>query len=119
MRATEFDVKRQETLRRFPTFLPDGRHFLFFSNGLGESGDPPHRATLFVASLDSAIRKRITWADSSVAYSTSGHLLFLRDDTLFAQRFDPSRFTLAGAPIEISARVSSSIRNEADRKSVV
>ena len=113
VRATEFDARREEKFHRFPAFLPDGRHFLFVSDGRAESGDPPDRLALFVASLDSTTRKRITWADSSVAYSSSGHLLFLRSDTLFAQRFDASRFALAGAPIEISARVASSVRNEA------
>jgi Tol biopolymer transport system component len=113
VRATEFDARREEQLHRFPTFLPDGRHFLFLSDGRAESGDPPDHLTVFVASLDSTSRKRITWADSSVTYSRSSHLLFLRGDTLFAQRFDASHVALAGTPVEIAARVSMSVRNEA------
>ncbi|MGE5835187.1 MAG: protein kinase domain-containing protein, partial [Acidobacteriota bacterium] len=109
--ATEFDASRKEATHRFPIFLPNGE-FLMTADGGPEPGDPAGHFTLFVASLGSKVRKPITWADSSVAYSTSGHLLFLRGDTLFAQPFDASRLELAGDPVEISARAASSIFDE-------
>ncbi|HYN06179.1 MAG TPA: protein kinase [Vicinamibacterales bacterium] len=108
--VTEFDARRDETIPRFPAFLPDGRHFLFISDG---RADPQGRNTVFVGSLDSRTRKPITWTHSSAVYSTSGHLLFLRDVTLFAQRFDVSRLTLVGAPVEIAKWAAATVRNEA------
>jgi roadblock/LC7 domain-containing protein len=37
-----------------------------------------------------------------VVYTSSGHLLFVRQGTLFAQKFDPVRLTLAGSPAAIA-----------------
>jgi Tol biopolymer transport system component len=78
----------------FPRFLPDNRQFLFYASGtepgiyVGVLGgqDPPRRI------LDAL----------SATYNTSGHLLFVRDGTLFAQSFDPVRVELAGSPVAIA-----------------
>lgn len=70
---------------RFPSFLPDGRHFLFFG--------PP--GTVRVGSLDSGDASVLLNADSSAFYA-SGYLLFQRQATLLAQVFDPKRLELTG-----------------------
>ena len=70
---------------RWPAFLPDGRHFLFFG--------PP--GTVFVGSLDSKDVKPLVKADSQALYA-SGYLLFQRQGTLFAQPFDIKRLEVTG-----------------------
>jgi serine/threonine protein kinase/WD40 repeat protein len=85
-----------------PWFLPDGRHFLFYA--AAASYDV---AGLYVGSLDaSAESKRLTGADSAAVYdSQSGHLLFLRQETLLAQLFDPTTLVLRGESFTVAERV--------------
>ena len=84
---------------RFPQFLPGGRQFLFYVRGAGDVQG------IFLGSLDSAETKRLTVADSPGAYAPPGWLLFVRQGTLFEQRFNPSRGELAGDPIVIADQV--------------
>jgi Tol biopolymer transport system component len=78
-----------------PHFLPDGRHFLYY--GLGEG--------VFLGELNGAAPKKLLSADSAAVYSTSGHVLFVRKDTLFAQKFDVDSATLSGEPFPIAQPV--------------
>jgi hypothetical protein len=71
-------------------FLPDGRHFLFYAGG-----EPDSRG-VYWADLESKDYARLFDSDSAAVYSPSGHLLFIRQSTLFAQRFDAPRRQLLG-----------------------
>ena len=73
-----------ETAHRWPTFLPDGRHFLFLA--LTKAGEP---GDLRVGSLDGAPMTSLGRFDSNARYS-AGHLIFLSGDQLVARRFDPT-----------------------------
>jgi len=76
---------------RFPYFLPDGHHFLFYRNPGG----------IWVGSLNSPESKQLV-ADTGVAiYGSPGWLIFLRNDALVAQAFDAEKLTLTGEPIPI------------------
>lgn len=75
-----------------PTFLPDGRHFIFLIQD-------PLRAQ--IGSLDSQAREPLFDTDSRVDYSEPGHLSFVRQGTLMAQRFDARRRTLVGDPFRV------------------
>ena len=44
-------------------------------------------------------------AYSRVAYSPTGHLLFVRNETLMAQAFDPQGAVLVGDPVTIATSV--------------
>ena len=72
----------------FPTFLPDGRQFLYVSR-------PSN--TLWLGTLDSSETKRL-FSSESQAFYADGHLLFARQGALLAQPYDVSRATLAGDP---------------------
>jgi Tol biopolymer transport system component len=72
---------------REPYFLPDGRHFLFLA-GSGED------AAIYAAALDSAEALRVVAAESNPVYAAPGYLLYHRDGTLYAQRFDPAKLAL-------------------------
>ncbi len=102
--VTKLDTARHEVAHRYPSFLPDGRHFLYAAQNLGGSSDEDASAIL-VGSLDGSSAKAIVPAFSVAAYS-AGQLLYVREDSLLAQRFDLNRFVLVGDPVTIALRVS-------------
>ena len=70
---------------RWPSFLPDGRHFLFaISLGAGQTG-----GGLALGALDATDRALIEGAANSNAVYGAGHLLFVRAGNLVALPFDP------------------------------
>jgi serine/threonine protein kinase len=77
----------QEGGHREPYFLPDGRHFLYSLY----AGD------IYVGSIDSTEGKRLIERGRKPIY-VDGFLLFVREGTVFAQRFDPGRLELSGNP---------------------
>jgi Tol biopolymer transport system component len=87
-----------------PSFLPDGRHFLYSTiaprPGLG--------GPIYLGSLDSAERKVLFNANSANAIHTQGYLLFLRETTLVAQPFDARRLMLTGDAFPIAERIRTS-----------
>src|SRR5262249_7756377 len=100
-----------EARHAFPQFLPDGRHFLY----LRVSSDP-NRTGVYVGSIDvkpeAQSLQRVLASDRQAYYAApsgggSGHLIFLRETTLFAQAFDPSRIELSGEPVPIAEGVDS------------
>ncbi len=101
--ATTLDPARQESGHVLPTFLPDGRHFLFYSL----STDPQTDGMLNVGSLDSPDRVQL-FPDRSRAVYASGYLLFARDQTLLAQPFDLSSLRLEGEPAVLAENVERS-----------
>jgi eukaryotic-like serine/threonine-protein kinase len=82
-----------------PGFLPDGRHFLYRTGASGQGGPA------YLASLDSADRKLLLNADSTNVLYSQGYLLFLRDKTLMAQRFDTRRLALIGDEFPIAESI--------------
>jgi predicted Ser/Thr protein kinase len=84
---------------RFPWFLPDGRHFLYFAQGR------PEVAGVYVGSIDGSPPRRLVSADVGAVYASSGFLLFMRQGTLLAQRFDIETFALADDPFPLADQV--------------
>ena len=97
---TTLDATRQEIGHLWPSFLPDGRHFLYLSNA-------PLRTnrSMLIGSLDSASVTRLPSVHSRAEYAPPGHLLFAIDTTLMAQAFDPDDFVLTGQPVRVAQRV--------------
>jgi len=77
-------------------FLPDGRHFLFLAKPSG---------TICIGSLDSKDVKTLLKSDSQAIYAPPGHVLFVRQGVLLAQKFDPERLELAGDPQPIADQI--------------
>ena len=90
---------RQHNLR----FLPDGKHFLYFSQNKDQQNDG-----IYVTSLDEgAQRKLILKGAVSAVYVPTGHLLFTKENLLMAQRFDLNRLEVSGEPIPVAEQVAS------------
>ena len=87
-----------EPSHQFPQFLPDGRHFLYYTL----DAKPPG---VYVGQLDGSETQRLLDADAAAVYVPSGYLLFLRQGTLFAQAFDPVRLALTGNPFRVAEQV--------------
>jgi Tol biopolymer transport system component len=96
----KLDESRKELAQAWPTFLPDGRHFLYQSwNGR------PEDSAIYVTSIDGGERKFLLKADSSPHYA-QGYLLFSRGSTLMAQSFDAEKLQLAGEPFPVVEQVA-------------
>ena len=91
---TELDAERDQGSHRWPWFLPDGHRFLFFGS---ESGTATGSSEVYVGSIEGTSVKTLMRSQGSAIYS-SGHLLFVRQNTLMAQVFDPATATLEGEP---------------------
>jgi eukaryotic-like serine/threonine-protein kinase len=85
-------TKLEENARthRLPWFLPDGKHFLYLTNRTGSSQAENH---IRVGTVDGSVSRDLVEAGSGAIFA-NGHLLYLRDDSLVAQRFDPKSFEL-------------------------
>ena len=79
-------------------FLPDGTHYLYLAANF--SGRQEVDA-IFVGSLDSNEKHFVVAATANAAYVAPGYLMFYRDSTLLAQRFDLKRFAVTGEPVVI------------------
>ena len=99
-----------ETARHWPHFLPDGQRYLYLSEAA-----QPHAGAIYAASLGSDERKWIVENAYNVAYSPSGHLLFVRGQVLMAQAFDARRLELSGEPFPVTDRVALDVPTQSGR----
>ncbi len=101
---TKLDSSRLESSHRWPSFLPDGRHFLYLAANFSGHFD---QNAIYLGSLDSAERRLIVNASSNAVYAEPGYLLYLRDSDkmLVAQRFDATTYTLSGEPRAVQGEV--------------
>jgi eukaryotic-like serine/threonine-protein kinase len=97
--VTRFESPRQRS-QSFPQFLPDQRHFLFFVTGSAEARG------VHVGQLDRLETKRLFDADTPAVYEANGHLLFVREGQLLAQRFDLARLEVTGEAVAIAERMN-------------
>ena len=98
--ASKLDTSRLENSHRWPAFLPDGKHFLFW----GRTSKGPHENVLYVGELGTQQAKALMKNDSPAVYA-SGYLLFMRDQALMAQPFNPQKLELSGEPTLIVDQV--------------
>lgn len=90
---------------RWPVILPDGRHILFLRGDLTAPGTP--KLGIYVSEIGSGEQRFLLQADSGALYSPPGYLLFLRGDTLMAQRFDGMSQKLRGEAFPVAVHVPS------------
>ncbi len=84
----------------YPTFLPDGRHFLYLARR-----NPIDKSEVYVASLDSPERRLLLSAESQPYYSPPGFILFVRGGTLLAQPFDARALRVHGEAVSLADNV--------------
>ena len=99
--ASKLDLAQAENSHRWPSFLPDGKHFLYWSRN-SRAGEP---SVLYVGELGT-LESKVLMKSETMAVYASGHLLFLRGQTLMAQPFNPSRLELSGEPVPVAEHVA-------------
>ena len=112
IQVTRLDPARHELGHYWPRFLPDGRHFIYLrlSASEGASG-------IYVGSIDArpeqqdsrrliTVRGIADYAPASDDPRGPGYLVFNREGTLFAQKFDATRIELQGDPIRVVEHVA-------------
>ena len=95
---TTLDDGRSESAHMSPTFLPDGRHFVFNVQARQGGG-------MQVGSLDSAERKLVLSDAIVVGFSEPNQLFFARNRNLMAQAFGLTRLQLIGDPMLVAEGV--------------
>jgi serine/threonine protein kinase/Tol biopolymer transport system component len=97
---TTLDPSKNETTHRWPYFLPDGRHFLYFTGSVFSPRETLTNSVL-LGSLDSKESKLLLHSHTNAIYA-SGHILFMRQFTLMAQTFDTRNLQLTGEAVPIA-----------------
>jgi Tol biopolymer transport system component len=85
---------------RYPQFLPDGRHFLFYLQGT------PQTQGIYLASLDGSRPKRLTAADTAGAYLKPDRVVYVRQGALVARQLDLTSGEWKGEPVTLADRVA-------------
>ena len=88
---------------RWPSFLPDGKHFVFLRSLYGNAGD---NNEIRFGSLDGSEQPVRRGKFYSVQYA-AGQLLAVRDGSLLAWKFDGSSGKVSGDPLPIVDKVAS------------
>ena len=91
-------LTKDDARHRWPSFLPDGQHFLYLAQGL-RSGE------LRIGSLASADTVSLGPSESHGEYA-AGHLFFVRGGALVAQPFDAGARQPTGAPLFLNAQTA-------------
>src|SRR5688572_14303728 len=85
---------------RYPQFLPDGQHFLFFAFG------PPDSQGIYAGSLDSMKATRLLDAESAPIFAPPNYVLFARQGAVLAQQIDLDMLQTVGDPLPVARQVA-------------
>ncbi len=103
VRITLPDASRGENSHRWPVFLPDGKHFLYLAGNISGQTDAD---AIFAGALGSSEKRFIIKATGNAAYAQPGYLLFCRERTLYAQKFDAGKLAISGEAVPLLNDVS-------------
>ncbi|HMA18259.1 MAG TPA: hypothetical protein VKS03_07455, partial [Thermoanaerobaculia bacterium] len=98
--VTSLVHSRGDSAHLWPAFLPDGRHFVFLARNFD-----PDNAVILLGSLGSKETRPLFRSDSGAIYADPGYLLFARESSLLAQKFDAGRLRVEGEALPIVERV--------------
>ncbi len=102
--AQETVLGPKDITHRYAHFLPDGRHFLYLARRSPIGAGAGMESAIVAGSLGSKESKSLVSVSSNAIYA-SGHLLYVREQALVAQAFDPDRLALRGEPVTIAPGV--------------
>jgi len=97
---TELNPERNEISHRWPFALPGGKTVLYTigHRGMTRGAD---EALVAAVDVDSGESKVILEGGYYAQYVPTGHLVYMRDATLFAATFDPQAVELTGSPAPV------------------
>lgn len=100
--VTVLNAARGETFHALPSFLSDGKHFVYLRQGSDDVSG------IYAGSLDAKpseqSQERILPTRLAAPF-VAGYLFFMRENTLMAQPFDQRALKLAGEPVPVVEQV--------------
>jgi serine/threonine protein kinase len=103
-RQTTFTAGRGDTSHRWPQFLPDGRHFLFFARSSQAANEG-----VYLGTTDSPETTLLVESSFGAVSTSAGQwLLYDIDGTLMARTLDVSKARLSGEPVPVAEGVGGS-----------
>jgi Tol biopolymer transport system component len=94
--ATDLDAARGDDRHRYPSFLPDGKRFLFWARSTKREN-----TGIYMASLDSRKARFVVKSESMGQYA-EGYLLAVQQAMLVAYPFDEKSAQVRGNPIRVA-----------------
>jgi Tol biopolymer transport system component len=113
VQITALDPARHENAHYCPSFLPDGRHFVYIRSSTDEG-----KSAIYLGSVDAKPEqqssKPLVASNSQPVYAPSadpstGYLLFVREGTLMAQPFDNRLMEMKGQAAPVAEQVRANI----------
>ncbi len=98
--ATMVHSSEGEAGHRWPSFLADGKHFLYYSFGTGR-----FKQAVYAGTLGSPDAEFVTHADSRAEYAGNGRIVFMRKGSLYVQRIDEGTLRTIGEPVLVERQV--------------
>jgi Tol biopolymer transport system component len=98
--ASHIDRAAGELASAWPSFLPDGEHFLFIGTDLKSPG-----GTIRLGKLGSLDSKALGHSDGRAEWAPGNWVLFVQGSLLMAQKLDVGAGSLVGGPIQITDRL--------------
>jgi eukaryotic-like serine/threonine-protein kinase len=97
---TAMSAAHHDVSHRWPQFLPDGRHFIYFARSADDRS-----SSIRLASLDTPDDRVLVKSGIGAIYA-DGYMLYVEDDVLLAVRLDVARARIVGDPVPIVDHVS-------------
>jgi Tol biopolymer transport system component len=101
--VTRPDAALHQASHRWPQFLPDDRHFIYFVQSTS-----PEVHSIFLGDLDGSPPKKLISSGLNALYVAPDQLLFVADGTLMATQFDWRHGRLTGDAAPIASAVAGS-----------
>jgi Tol biopolymer transport system component len=100
---TILNEERVDIVHRWPTFLPDGRRFLYYVACTTNPGFDENSG-IYLGSLDSDGSRLVLQSESRALYS-QGHLIYRAGSNLMAIPFDLAAGSPAGDPVSVATEI--------------
>ncbi len=102
------DTAAGETYISWPSFLPDGRHFIYNNQPMSWSS-ATDELYLKIGSLDSRESRHLGKVVGRAVYCEPGYLMYLKNGFLVMHRFNAGNLEFEGTPIPLTAMPTSSV----------
>ncbi len=100
---TTLDSTNNDLTHRWPSFLPDGDHYLYYARTGSATGG--EKDAIRIGALSTGKQEHLIHAKSNAAFAR-GHIVYARNNTLMAQPFDLDKLALVGDGQPIAENVS-------------
>ncbi len=105
--VTAIDAALGETAHMRPSFLPDGKHFIYLIKS-----ERAESSGIFVGALDGKLKKRLLPSETAPRFAPPSFLLLFQNDRLVARQLDLERLEVTGEATALAGGVEYTSRFE-------